>query len=88
MSEATPTLLEYLSQSAIIIASITAIYGINAWRREYRGKKDIDLAEETLALFYKAKDAISAIRNRMIALPLQNIFPVLLLKNCRSLQAN
>lgn len=48
---------------SIIIASLTAIYAIDSWRREYRGKKQIDLAEEVLALFYEAKDAIYHIRN-------------------------
>ena len=48
---------------AIIAASATAIYGINSWRRELSGKKRYELAEEALTLFYKVKDAISAIRN-------------------------
>jgi len=63
MCQESSTFLEYVSQISIIVASLTAIYGVSTWRREYRGKKDADLAEETLTLFYKAKDAISAIRN-------------------------
>ena len=63
MCQENSTFLEYVSQISIILASLTAIYGVNTWRREYRGKKDADLAEEALTLFYKAKDAISAIRN-------------------------
>jgi hypothetical protein len=42
---------------------VTAIFGINAWRREFRGKRQIELAEETLALFYEARDAITHIRS-------------------------
>ncbi len=48
---------------AVIAASITAIYGVNSWRRELKGKRQYDMAEEALALFYNAKDTISAIRS-------------------------
>jgi hypothetical protein len=47
---------------AAIIASAVAIYGINSWRREFKGKRQIELAEDVLALFYEARDAITAIR--------------------------
>lgn len=40
-----------------------AVYGIHSWRRDFLGKRQIELAEETLALFYKAHDAVRAIRN-------------------------
>jgi hypothetical protein len=55
--------LEVVNTLAIVIASIVAICGINAWRKEFQGKRKIELAEEVLALFYEAKDAISAIRS-------------------------
>jgi len=48
---------------AVILASIVAIYGVNNWRREARGKRKLDLAEETLSLFYEVKDVISDIRS-------------------------
>lgn len=48
---------------AVIVASGTAIYGINSWRREYREKKKMELAEDVLSLFYEAKDLLSAIRH-------------------------
>lgn len=48
---------------ASLIASGTVIYGVKAWRREYIGKRKIELAEEVLALFYEARDVISYIRN-------------------------
>lgn len=48
---------------AIVTASIVAICGINAWKKEFQGKRKIELAEEVLALFYEARDAIGAIRN-------------------------
>jgi hypothetical protein len=53
-----------IAQSAsIIIASVVAIYSIDAWRREFVGKRQMELAEEVLALFYQAKDIIEIIRN-------------------------
>ena len=48
---------------SIIIASAVAIYGIDAWRREFVGKRRMELAEEVLALFYQARDIIEIIRN-------------------------
>lgn len=48
-----------------IIAIFVAIRGINEWRREHVGKRRIDLAEEVLALFYDARDVISAARSDM-----------------------
>jgi hypothetical protein len=52
-----------ISAGATVFAACVAIYGINAWRREFKGKRDIELAEEVLELFYKARDAIRAIRS-------------------------
>ncbi len=40
-----------IRDASIVIASITAIYGINSWRREHRWKKQSELAEEVLTLF-------------------------------------
>ena len=37
---------------ATIVAAGTAVWGICAWRREYTGKRRIDLAEDVLALIY------------------------------------
>lgn len=55
--------LKFLSAGATIFAAVVAIYGINSWRREFKGKRNIELAEEVLELFYKAEDAITAIRS-------------------------
>jgi hypothetical protein len=54
---------EFLKNISLIVASCTAIYGIGSWRREYRGKRQAELAEETLSLFYEARDAIKHIRH-------------------------
>jgi hypothetical protein len=58
--KALPTII---ASVAAIIASAVAIYGINSWRREHTGKRRIELAEDTLAFFYEAKDAISHMRS-------------------------
>jgi hypothetical protein len=55
--------MELIKNISIIIASWTAVYGIDQWRREYRGKRQAELAEEVLSLFYEAQDAIGHIRN-------------------------
>jgi hypothetical protein len=56
-------LMNIIQTIAIIIASGAAIYGINSWRREAKGRTILDLSEKTLALFYEAKDNITSIRN-------------------------
>ncbi len=56
-------LIDIIQSSAVIIASTVAIYGINAWRVEFIGKRRIELAEEVLALFYQARDAIKFMRS-------------------------
>ncbi|VAX22524.1 hypothetical protein MNBD_NITROSPINAE04-1154 [hydrothermal vent metagenome] len=54
--------LNGINSFAVIIASVVAIWGINAWRREFEWKKKHDRAEETLTLFYQAKVLIAEIR--------------------------
>lgn len=48
---------------AIVAASIVAVHGITAWRREFYGKRKIELAEDTLAAFFALRDSIAHIRN-------------------------
>jgi len=47
---------------SLLIGIWVAIYSIDSWRREHTGKRQIELAEETLGLFYQARDAIAYIR--------------------------
>lgn len=54
---------EILVQISIIAGIWFGIYRIVAWRREHRGKRQLELAEETLAMFYEASDAIKYIRH-------------------------
>jgi hypothetical protein len=58
-----PSLLEILQSLAVILASVAALVGISTWRREFLGKRRIELAEEVLASFYEARDAITVMRS-------------------------
>ena len=72
------TILEIIESISLIIASITAIIGISAWRRELKGKKEYDLAEEALYLFYESRDRIRIIRNLfslVVGVKTENVFP-------------
>ena len=51
-----------LRDIAVIIGIVIAIYNINSWRREHIGKRKIELAEDTLTLFYEAVDVIHYLR--------------------------
>ena len=52
-----------LKEISLLIGIWVAIYGIDSWRREHKGKRQMELAEETLSLFYEARDVIAYIRN-------------------------
>jgi hypothetical protein len=48
---------------AVISACWVIITGVGAWKREFIGKRQIELAEQVLAKFFEVKDAIAYIRN-------------------------
>jgi hypothetical protein len=52
-----------LQSVSIILACWAVIAGIDAWKREFIGKRRIELAESVLAKFYEVNDAIAFIRN-------------------------
>jgi hypothetical protein len=54
------TILQAIS---VILACWAVIAGIDAWKREFVGKRKIEIAEQTLAKFFEVKDAIRFIRN-------------------------
>jgi hypothetical protein len=56
---------KFAQQISIFIGIWVGIYGIDSWRREHVGKRKIELAEDSLALFYEAVDAIRHIRGSM-----------------------
>jgi hypothetical protein len=47
---------------AATITSITAIYGIRAWRSEHIGKRKIDLSEQVLCSIYEIREIIKYMR--------------------------
>jgi len=56
--------LATVAQAVAVVAACWAIIsGVGAWKREFIGKRKIELAEETLAAFFEIKDAISFIRS-------------------------
>lgn len=55
--------IELIKHISILIGIWVAIYGIDSWRREHTGKRQIELAEDTLALFYESIDVIKHIRH-------------------------
>ncbi|QQX78542.1 hypothetical protein JK628_13220 [Shewanella sp. KX20019] len=48
---------------AIISACWAIVSGVGAWKREFIGKRRIELAEDTLATFFEIKDTIAFIRS-------------------------
>ncbi|MEW6983779.1 hypothetical protein AAD001_14090 [Colwelliaceae bacterium 6471] len=56
--------LATIAQAVSVVAACWAIItGVGAWKREFIGKRKIELAEETLASFFEIKDAIAFIRS-------------------------
>lgn len=56
-------IIEFANQASLFMGIWLAIYGIDSWRRAHIGTRQIELAEETLALFYEASDVIKQIRH-------------------------
>ena len=56
-------MLDFISSVAVLIAALTFIAGVSAWRRGFVSKRHIQFAESLLALFYEAEDVIKQIRN-------------------------
>jgi hypothetical protein len=54
---------EGLNAILTVVTIMLALYGIDAWRREHSGRRRMELAEDTLALFYEASDALDQVRN-------------------------
>lgn len=49
--------------AAIVSACWAIVSGVGAWKREFIGKRKIELAEQVLAKFFEVRDAVSFIRN-------------------------
>jgi len=48
---------------AVVSACWAIISGVGAWKREFIGKRQIELAEQVFAKFFEVKDSIAFIRN-------------------------
>jgi hypothetical protein len=57
--------IEIIRDISLLIGIWVAIHGLNSWRREHTGKRRLELAEDALAMFYEARDAIHHIRYPM-----------------------
>ncbi len=56
--------LATIAQAVAVFAACWAIIsGIGAWKREFIGKRRIELAEQVLAKFFEIRDAVAFIRN-------------------------
>lgn len=55
--------VQIIQSGSIILAALMALYSIDAWRREYVGKRKMELAEDALARVYEARDIIAAMRH-------------------------
>ena len=66
------TISETATAVSVVIAALSFVYGVSAWRREFVGKRRIELAEEVLALAYEIEEIIGSIRNRLVYVPQSN----------------
>ena len=58
------TLISSLIQALpVAAATFVAWWGIDAWRKELHGRREYELAEEVLALFYEAGELIAYMRS-------------------------
>lgn len=55
--------ITFLRDISLLIGIWVAIYGIDSWRREHKGKREIELAEDVLALFYEARESVKYLRH-------------------------
>jgi hypothetical protein len=56
-------LITFTQAGSVIAACWAIVSGIGAWKREFIGKRKIELAEQVLAKFFEIKDAVAFIRN-------------------------
>lgn len=57
--------LRVIALGSAIFGAWYAVQNFESWRREHQGKRQAELAEETLALFYEVADIIRAVRSPM-----------------------
>ncbi len=52
---------------AALIAAVVAIVGLQAWRKQLKGKTEYELAQRLLKSLYEVREAISLVRHPMIS---------------------
>lgn len=57
------SIADAITAGSFAIAALSFVAGVTAWKREFIGRRRIELAETTLAQFYEASDVIRAIRS-------------------------
>lgn len=55
--------MEIFTALTVMLAALSFTFGVTAWSREFRGKRRIEMAENVLAMFYEAQEAIKNIRS-------------------------
>jgi hypothetical protein len=60
-----PNISNIIQAVSVFFASLAIIVGVDAWRREFIGKREIELAEDVLHAFYEARDAIARFDSRL-----------------------
>ncbi len=54
---------EWIETVGIVVASLTAIWGVIGWRKQMIAERKMGLAEEVLSAFYQAREIIEAARS-------------------------
>lgn len=57
------TAADAITAFSALIAALGFLFGIAAWKREFVGKRRIELAEEALTLAYEVQDFLSSVRS-------------------------
>lgn len=66
-------ILKLVPSICILITTIVAVCSLSSWRRQFHGKRQTEIAEEVLTLFYQTRDAILTVFNLRGSLEEQNI---------------
>ena len=57
-----------ISALAAIVGATMAVIGVNAWKRQMKGKTNYELARRYLKAVYKVRDSIKEVRNPFISI--------------------
>lgn len=60
------SIIEVVSKLAPVATAGCAVYGVVTWRKTQTGKRNVDLADETLQLVYEIRDVVLTIRTPVV----------------------